>query len=162
MTGILEGFLAKPVLLGEDGAAKFRNQGDGGMGARRDPLKLLHPSGMPFITEELWAVTAKRDGLLVLTAWSRKSIELTADQLALMSATGPNDPLIPPILLAPAADDFSDPAAEAEIGWVVDLVTAIRSVRAEMNITPATLTPLVRSGAVGGDQGRRRNAGTRW
>jgi valyl-tRNA synthetase len=45
------------------------------------------------------------------------------------------------------AGDFSDPAAEAEIGWVVDLVTAIRSVRAEMNIAPATLTPLVLSGA---------------
>ena len=42
---------------------------------------------------------------------------------------------------------FSDPAAEAEIGWVVDLVTAIRSVRAEMNIAPATLTPLVLAGA---------------
>ena len=45
------------------------------------------------------------------------------------------------------AGDFSDPAAEAEIGWVVDLVTAIRSVRAEMNIPPATLTPLVLAGA---------------
>ena len=43
--------------------------------------------------------------------------------------------------------DFSDPAAEAEIGWVVDLVTAIRSVRAEMEIKPATLTPLVLAGA---------------
>ena len=45
------------------------------------------------------------------------------------------------------AGDFSDPAAEAEIGWVVDLVTAIRSVRSEMNIPPATLIPLVLSGA---------------
>ena len=43
--------------------------------------------------------------------------------------------------------EFTDPAAEAEIGWVVDLVTAIRSVRAEMNIPPATLTPLVLAGA---------------
>jgi valyl-tRNA synthetase len=43
--------------------------------------------------------------------------------------------------------DFSDAAAEAEIGWVVDLVTAIRSARAEMNIAPATLTPLVLSRA---------------
>jgi valyl-tRNA synthetase len=42
--------------------------------------------------------------------------------------------------------DFTDPAAEAEIGWVVDLVTAIRSVRAEMNIPPSTLTALVLSG----------------
>ena len=33
--------------------------------------------------------------------------------------------------------------AEAEIGWVIDLVTAIRSVRAEMNITVATELPLV-------------------
>jgi valyl-tRNA synthetase len=63
--------------------------------------------------------------------------------LALMSAAGPNDPLIPPIVMAFDAADYSDPAAEAEIGWVVDLVTAIRSVRAEMNIAPATLTPLV-------------------
>ena len=33
--------------------------------ARDEILKLLHPF-MPFITEELWAVTAKREGLLVL------------------------------------------------------------------------------------------------
>ena len=36
--------------------------------------------------------------------------------------------------------------AEAEIGWLIDLVTAIRSVRAEMNIT-ATPIPLVLAGA---------------
>src|SRR5207247_2124828 len=47
----------------------------------------------------------------------------------------------------PALDGLTDDAAEAEIGWVVDLVTAIRSVRAEMNIPPATLTPLVLAGA---------------
>jgi valyl-tRNA synthetase len=62
----------------------------------------------------------------------------------LMAATSANDVVIPPALFTPhAAADFSDPAAEAEIGWVVDLVTAVRSVRAEMNITPATLTPLL-------------------
>ena len=55
--------------------------------------------------------------------------------------------MIPPVLFAADPADFSDPAAEAEIGWVVDLVTAIRSVRAEMNIPPATLTPLVLAGA---------------
>jgi valyl-tRNA synthetase len=101
---------------------------------------------MPFITEELWAVTAKRDGLLVLAAWPRKAGELTGEQMAAMSMAGPSDALIPPVIRALDAGDFSDPAAEAEIGWVVDLVTAIRSVRAEMNIPPATLTPLVLSG----------------
>ena len=37
----------------------------------------------------------------------------------------------------PEHDGLDDDAAEAEIGWVVDLVTAIRSVRVEMNIPPA-------------------------
>jgi valyl-tRNA synthetase len=109
---------------------------------------------MPFITEELWAVTAKRDGLLVLAPWSRKAGGLMPEQLALMSATGANDLLIPPVLLAVDPADFSDNAAEAEIGWVVDLVTAIRSVRAEMNIPPATLTPLVLAAASAETKGR--------
>jgi valyl-tRNA synthetase len=137
--------LAKPVLLGEEGAAKTETLAMVAW-ARDEILKLLHPF-MPFITEELWAVTAKRDGLLVLTEWPRKTSGLTPEELALITTTSPNDPLLPPILLALDAGDFSDPAAEAEIGWVVDLVTAIRSVRAEMNITPATLTPLVLAGA---------------
>jgi valyl-tRNA synthetase len=143
--------LAKPVLMGEEGEARTETRAMVAW-ARDEILKLLHPF-MPFITEELWAVTAKRDGLLALAPWSRKD-ELTAEQLALMSTTSPNDPLIPPVLLAFDAADFSDPAAEAEIGWVVDLVTAIRSVRAEMNIAPATLTPLVLAGASPETRGR--------
>ncbi len=47
------------------------------------------------------------------------------------------------MLYPPAAEPFSDPAAELEIGWLVDLITAIRSVRSEMNIPPATLFPLI-------------------
>ncbi|SHJ24622.1 valyl-tRNA synthetase [Bradyrhizobium lablabi] len=137
--------LAKPVLLGEDGAAKSETRAMVAW-ARDEILKLLHPF-MPFITEELWAVTAKRDGLLALAPWSRKAKGLTPEQLAAASTANPSDALIPPVILALDADEFSDPAAEAEIGWVVDLVTAIRSVRAEMNIPPATLTPLVLAGA---------------
>jgi valyl-tRNA synthetase len=137
--------LAKPVLLGEDGDARSETRAMAAW-ARDEILKLLHPF-MPFITEELWAVTAKRDGLLALAPWSRKATGLTPEQMVSMSTPGPGDALIPPVILALDADDFSDPAAEAEIGWVVDLVTAIRSVRAEMNIPPATLTPLVLAGA---------------
>jgi valyl-tRNA synthetase len=138
--------LAKPVLTGEDTAAKAETRATVAW-ARDEILKLLHPF-MPFITEELWAVTARRDGLLALALWPRKAGALMAEQVALLStATSPNDPLVPPILLAFDPADFSDTAAEAEIGWVVDLVTAIRSVRAEMNIPPATLMPLVLAGA---------------
>jgi valyl-tRNA synthetase len=137
--------LTKPVLMGEEGAAKAETRAMVAW-ARDEILKLLHPF-MPFITEELWAVTAKRDGLLALAPWSRKAGGLTPEQPASISTTSPSDPLIPPVILALDTDDFSDPAAEAEIGWVVDLLTAIRSVRAELNITPATLTPLVLAGA---------------
>jgi valyl-tRNA synthetase len=143
------------VLMGEEGAAKSETRAMVAW-ARDEILKLLHPF-MPFITEELWAVTATRDGLLALAPWPRKA-GLTSEQLASIATASPRDPLIPPVILALDADQFSDPAAEAEIGWVVDLVTAIRSVRAEMNITPATLTPLVLAGA----SAETKNRAQRW
>ena len=68
--------LAKPVLMGEEGAAKAETRAMIAW-ARDEILKLLHPF-MPFITEELWAVTAKRDGLLVLAEWPRKASRSTA------------------------------------------------------------------------------------
>ncbi|MEN3351037.1 MAG: valyl-tRNA synthetase, partial [Bradyrhizobium sp.] len=132
--------LAKPVLMGEEGAAKAETRAMIAW-TRDEILKLLHPF-MPFISEELWAVTAKRDSLLVLAPWPRKAA-MTDMELAAMTASGPAGEIIPPVIAALDADDFSDPAAEGEIGWVVDLVTAMRSVKAEMNIPPSTLTPLV-------------------
>ena len=43
----------------------------------------------------------------------------------------------------PQHDGLDDADAEGEIGWVVDLITAIRFVRAEMNIPAATMLPVV-------------------
>ncbi len=103
--------LAKPVLMGPDGAAKTETQAMVAW-ARDEILKILHPF-MPFVTEELWGVTAKRAQLLALSDW-------------------------------PALDGLQDDKAEAEIGWVIDLINALRSVRAEMNIT--TNIPLVLAG----------------
>ena len=137
--------LVKPSLMGEEGDAKTETRATLAW-ARDEILKLLHPF-MPFVTEELWAVTARRDGMLALAAWPRQAKGLTPEQVALMAAASPIEPI--PALALPVLGtaEFTDPAAEAEIGWVVDLVTAIRSVRAEMNIPPATLTALVLSGA---------------
>jgi valyl-tRNA synthetase len=93
---------------------------------RDEILKLLHPF-MPFVTEELWRVTAEggpaRASLLALAPWPK------------------------PVAAA-------DEEAEAEIGWVIDLVTAIRSVRAEMNITMATEIPLVLVGVSAATEAR--------
>ncbi|MDB5547183.1 MAG: valyl-tRNA synthetase [Tardiphaga sp.] len=139
--------LAKPVMMGADSPAKAETQAMVAW-ARDEILKLLHPF-MPFITEELWAVTAARPGLLTLEDWPLAKTVMSAERLQMMAMAASGDPLIAPLpLLVPTdAEGFSDPAAEAEIGWVVELITAIRSLRAEMNITPATLTPLVLIGA---------------
>jgi valyl-tRNA synthetase len=117
--------LVKPVLTGPDGAAKTETRAMVAW-VRDEALKLLHPF-MPFITEELWGVTAiaPRPHLLALGEW-------------------------------PVHEGLENLDAEAEIGWVVDLVTSIRSVRSEMNITVATPLTLVNAS----DETRARAA--RW
>ncbi|EKS39852.1 valine--tRNA ligase [Afipia broomeae] len=134
--------LAKPVLMGADSPAKAETQASIAW-ARDEILKLLHPF-MPFLTEELWGVTAQRDGLLALAEWPLKASAETIIEPAISA-----DPLAMPVVVMPApeAAPFSDPAAEAEIGWLIELISAIRSMRAEMNIPPATLFPLVLVGA---------------
>jgi valyl-tRNA synthetase len=62
----------------------------------------------------------------------------------LWSVTGKHDALLA-LNAWPALVGLVDEKAEGEIGWVIDLVTAIRSVRAEMNIAAAI--PLVLAGA---------------
>jgi valyl-tRNA synthetase len=106
--------LIKPTLMGADGLAKTETRAMAAW-VRDTILKLLHPF-MPFVTEELWSLTAppftSREGLLALAAW-------------------------------PQLSGLADQEAETEIGWVIDLVSAIRSVRSEMNIAPGTALPLV-------------------
>ncbi|MCO5129268.1 MAG: valine--tRNA ligase [Xanthobacteraceae bacterium] len=129
--------LAKPVMLGADGPAKDETRAMVAW-ARDEILKLLHPF-MPFITEELWAVTAARKQLLVLTQWPLRPQTM----VVIPTSAVPGDVTAVALPVATGTEAFSDPAAEAEIGWVVDLITAIRSARAEMNIPPATLMPLM-------------------
>ena len=141
--------LAKPVLLGEDSAAKSETRAMVAW-ARDEILKLLHPF-MPFITEELWAVTALTSPSPLAGEGGEGGKPQTPAQevppsLSLLHRGGANRALLA-LTPWPALEGLTDDAAEAEIGWVVDLVTAIRSVRAEMNIAPATLTPLVLAGA---------------
>ena len=60
------------------------------------------------------------------------------------------------LALAPWSDlsGLEDTAAEREIGWIVDLVSEVRSVRSEMNVPPGAQVPLVLVGA-GADVARR-------
>jgi len=107
--------LAKPVFQGADEAAKAETRAMTAW-TLDQTLKLMHPV-MPFITEELWAQTAN-DGA-------------ARDEPLLIGAAWPALP-----------DGFVDAAAEAEIGWLVDLVTEIRQLRAETNVPPSAKPPL--------------------
>ena len=75
-------------------------------------LILLHPI-MPFVTEELWGVSAKRQKMLVHADWPDYTTDLV------------------------------DPAADAEINWVIALIESIRSVRGEMNVPPSLQVALL-------------------
>jgi valyl-tRNA synthetase len=74
---------------------------------------------MPFMTEELWAHTAGDD---------------TERSSLLCHAAWP-------------APEFEDEEAAAEINWLIDLVSGIRSVRSEMNVPAAAIAPLAVVGA---------------
>jgi len=76
-------------------------------------LRLLHPA-MPFVTEELWGHFGYGpQGSLITTAWPQ------------------------PVSVSDAA------SARAELDWVVRLISEVRTVRAEMNVSPANTSPVL-------------------
>ena len=81
-------------------------------------LKLLHPF-MPFVTEELWVKRAPEAGRATL------------------------------LMLAPWPEHrgLENAEADAEIGWLIRVISEVRSVRAEMNVPAGAKVPLVVSGA---------------
>ncbi|MDI9849596.1 valine--tRNA ligase [Rhodoblastus sp. 17X3] len=109
--------LAKPLLQGPDGAAK--NEARDTVAFVLDQIcKLLHPF-MPFLTEEIWTIRGQ---------------DLKRDSLLVLA-------------LWPDLRGLEDAEAEAEAGWVVDVVSQVRSVRAEMNVPAGAQIPLALVGA---------------
>ena len=103
--------LIKPVLFGEDEAAKAETRATAAW-ALDQILKLAHPV-IPFITEELWqSISDQRERRLIATEWP------VYDQ-SLINAE-----------------------VNAEIDWIVRLISQIRTVRSEMNVPPSAKMPL--------------------
>jgi valyl-tRNA synthetase len=110
--------LAKPLLQGEDGEAKTETRACAAF-ALDQIYALLHPF-MPFITEELWEIKG---------------------------ADGPKRESMLALAPWPILEGLEDATAEAEIGWVVDLISEVRSVRAEMNLPAGAEVALILVGA---------------
>jgi valyl-tRNA synthetase len=76
-------------------------------------VHLLHPI-IPFVTEEIWHnLAGEHAGLLLTAAWPEFERE------------------------------SGDPAASAEMEWLVEAISVIRALRAEMNVPPASRVPLL-------------------
>jgi valyl-tRNA synthetase len=75
---------------------------------------------MPFLTEELWQRTGEAG---------------PARDSALILAPWP------------VYEGLGDARAEAEINWIIELVSAVRSVRSEMNVPASARIPCVLAGA---------------
>ncbi len=68
---------------------------------------------MPFITEELWGTVHGARNMLAVSDWPTYG------------------------------DDLIDPAADAEMNWVIDLIESIRSSRAEVHVPAGLKIPMV-------------------
>ncbi len=112
--------LIKPILSGDDQPAKVETRATTAW-VLDQILKLLHPF-MPFITEELWAHMVEYG--------ERRASLLTLSQW-------------------PVYEGVASEEADAEIGWVINLISEVRSVRSEMNVPAGAKVPLV---IVGGDK----------
>jgi valyl-tRNA synthetase len=109
---------AKPVLTGEHEAAKAETRATAAW-VLDQILALLHPF-MPFVTEELWAEVGK-------TGPARENLLILSQW--------------------PDLSGLEDPAADAELNWLIEVITNIRSVRSEMNVPAGAKLPLVVVGA---------------
>ena len=109
---------AKPVFMGADEAAKAETRATAAW-ALDQILTILHPF-MPFVTEELWAETGK-------FGTPRTSMLILTEW--------------------PDLSGLEDPEADAELNWLIDVITNVRSVRSEMNVPAGAKLPIVVVGA---------------
>jgi valyl-tRNA synthetase len=119
--------LIKPILSGSDQAAAAETRAMTAWVLDR-ALKLLHPF-MPFVTEDLWAKLVSPDN-------ARESLLILAPW--------------------PKHQGLENAEADAEIGWVIRLISEVRSVRSEMNVPAGAKVPLVISGASDGTTARAK------
>jgi valyl-tRNA synthetase len=125
--------LVKPSLAGDDEAAKTETRDTLGF-VLDETLKILHPF-MPFLTEELWEARApgrtEAAGFLMAQGWPGCSDAYRQDTDGIWTGYGQD----------------MDSSAAAEIGWVQDMISEVRSVRGDLGVPGGSKVPLALVGA---------------
>jgi len=106
--------LAKPLLQGDDEVAKEETRATAAW-VLDQAVQMLHPF-MPFLTEELWLRTGE-------TGTPRSTMLMLSEW--------------------PLHNGLVDAEADAEMDWVIKLISEVRSVRAEMNVPAGAKVPLL-------------------
>lgn len=123
--------LSKPVLT-SDSASEAAKRGTRRTLVRvlEATLRLTHPF-MPFITEEIWQTIAPLAGVRGESIMRQPY---------------------------PVADDSKvDETAVAEMEWVMQFITGVRSIRSQMNIAPKKQLPVLLKDAQAADKSRLEN-----
>ncbi|MEL6791109.1 MAG: valine--tRNA ligase [Pseudomonadota bacterium] len=102
---------AKPLFMGDDENRKTETRQTTAW-VLDHILRILHPF-MPFMTEELWANLAPRDGHLITAQWPTP------------------------------APSHKNASAAAELDWVIGLISAVRTARAEINVPAGAKIPMI-------------------
>jgi valyl-tRNA synthetase len=119
--------LAKPALQGADATAK-RSIQHTLLVILEAQLRLAHPI-IPFVTEEIWAAVAPKLG--------KRGSTIAIERF-------------------PSVADFpADPTASAEILWLKEFLLGVRRIRAEMNLPPGKLLPVLLRGGDATDRARQ-------
>ena len=118
--------LSKPALNGDDAAAAASTRHTL-LVVLESVLRAMHPV-IPFITEEIWQAVAPKLGLAEGSLMQRPW---------------------------PKADEIvADDAATAEIEWFKNVLSGIRKIRSEMNISPGKTIPLLLADGDASDRAR--------
>jgi valyl-tRNA synthetase len=138
--------LIKPVLTGPDSPTKTETRASAAW-VLSEILKLLHPF-MPFVTEELWQITAQRDSVLALTKWpvladQHKGVGLLSLVRRGAKAIGRGAKKVRQLVRDRRIVSGDSPAA-VEVRFIIGLVEAVRSARVEFEIQPSSYS-LVRA-----------------
>ena len=118
--------LSKPALNGDDAVAAASTRHTL-LVVLETVLRALHPI-IPFITEEIWQTAGPKLGL---------------HEQTLLQRPWPDTAEIP-----------EDDTASSEIEWFKNVLSGIRKIRSEMNISPAKVIPLLLADGDAGDRAR--------